>query len=75
MKLDQMLKPLNIKKLTLEQAIYTRTTKTSTLIVGVYVVDLIVNGTSKKELNIFMCQMEKKFEMSNLGLLAYNLGI
>ncbi|GJS95890.1 ribonuclease H-like domain, reverse transcriptase, RNA-dependent DNA polymerase [Tanacetum coccineum] len=37
--------------------------------------DLIITGTPKKEINKFKAQMEEKFEMSDLGLLAYYLGI
>ncbi|KAD3640517.1 hypothetical protein E3N88_29740 [Mikania micrantha] len=40
-----------------------------------YVDDLIVTGTPKKEIDLFKSQMEEKFEMSDLGLLAYYLGI
>ncbi|PWA73649.1 ribonuclease H-like domain, Reverse transcriptase, RNA-dependent DNA polymerase [Artemisia annua] len=74
-KLDQTLKSLDFKKCNLEQAIYTKRSKTSTIIVGVYVDDLIITGTPKKELEVFKSQMEEKFEMSDLGLLAYYLGI
>nr|GEV48098.1 zinc finger, CCHC-type [Tanacetum cinerariifolium] len=45
MKLDQNLKSLDFKKCNLEQAVYTKRSKTSTLIVGVYVDDLIIMGT------------------------------
>ncbi|GJR22735.1 ribonuclease H-like domain, reverse transcriptase, RNA-dependent DNA polymerase [Tanacetum coccineum] len=37
--------------------------------------DLIITDTPKKEINKFKAQMEEKFEMSDLGLLAYYLGI
>ncbi|PWA92889.1 zinc finger, CCHC-type [Artemisia annua] len=74
-KLDQTLKSLNFKKCNLEQAVYTKRNKNSTIIVGVYVDDLIITGTPKKELESFKSQMEEKFEMSDLGLLAYYLGI
>nr|GEX61275.1 zinc finger, CCHC-type [Tanacetum cinerariifolium] len=74
-KLDQTLKSLDFKKCNLEQAVYTKRSKNSTLIVGVYVDDLIITGTPKKELEVFKFQMEEKFEMSDLGLLAYYLGI
>nr|GEV11865.1 ribonuclease H-like domain, reverse transcriptase, RNA-dependent DNA polymerase [Tanacetum cinerariifolium] len=75
MKLDQNLKSLDFKKCNLEQAVYTKRSKTSTLIVGVYVDDLIITGTPRKEIDLFKSQMEDKFEMSDLGLLAYYLGI
>nr|GFB40266.1 ribonuclease H-like domain, reverse transcriptase, RNA-dependent DNA polymerase [Tanacetum cinerariifolium] len=75
MKLDQTLKSLDFKKCNLEQAVYTKRSKTSTLIVGVYVDDLIITGTPRKELEVFKSHMEDKVEMSDLGLLAYYLGI
>ncbi|GJU74215.1 ribonuclease H-like domain, reverse transcriptase, RNA-dependent DNA polymerase, partial [Tanacetum coccineum] len=62
-------------KCALEQAIYTKTSKDSILLIGVYVDDLIITGTPKKEIDKFKAQMEEKFEMSDLGLLAYYLGI
>nr|GFA65422.1 ribonuclease H-like domain, reverse transcriptase, RNA-dependent DNA polymerase [Tanacetum cinerariifolium] len=74
-KLDQTLKSLDFKKCNLEQAVYTKRSKTSTLIVGVYVDDLIIMGTPQKEIYIFKSQMKENFEMSDLGLLAYYLGI
>ncbi|PWA60828.1 ribonuclease H-like domain, Reverse transcriptase, RNA-dependent DNA polymerase [Artemisia annua] len=74
-KLDQTLKSLDFKKCNIEQAVYTKRNKNSTIIVGVYVDDLIITGTPKKEVELFKSQMEEKFEMSDLGLLAYYLGI
>nr|GEU81479.1 zinc finger, CCHC-type [Tanacetum cinerariifolium] len=74
-KLDQTLKSLDFKGCNLEQAVYTKRSKTSTLIVGVYVDDLIITGTPRKEIDVFKSQMKEKFEMSDLGLLAYYLGI
>ncbi|GJX91942.1 ribonuclease H-like domain, reverse transcriptase, RNA-dependent DNA polymerase [Tanacetum coccineum] len=73
--LDNTLKSLDFKKCALEQAIYTKTSRDSTLIIGVYVDDLIITGTPRKEIDKFKAQMEKKFKMSDLGLLAYYLGI
>ncbi|GJV25900.1 ribonuclease H-like domain, reverse transcriptase, RNA-dependent DNA polymerase [Tanacetum coccineum] len=74
-KLDNTLKSLDFKKCALEQAIYTKASKDSLLLVGVYVDDLIITGTPKKEIDKFKAQMEEKFKMSDLGLLAYYLGI
>nr|GEV55676.1 ribonuclease H-like domain, reverse transcriptase, RNA-dependent DNA polymerase [Tanacetum cinerariifolium] len=74
-KLDDTLKSLYFNKYALEQAIYTKISRDSTIIVGVYVDDLIITGTPKKEINKFKAQMEEKFKMSDLGLLAYYLGI
>ncbi|GJZ67971.1 ribonuclease H-like domain, reverse transcriptase, RNA-dependent DNA polymerase [Tanacetum coccineum] len=74
-KLDNTLKSLDFKKCALEQAIYTRTERDSILLVGVYVDDLIITGTPKREIDKFKDQMKEIFEMSDLGLLAYYLGI
>nr|GEX51314.1 ribonuclease H-like domain, reverse transcriptase, RNA-dependent DNA polymerase [Tanacetum cinerariifolium] len=74
-KLDNTLKSLDFKKCTLEQAIYTKTSKDSTLLIGVYVDDLIITNTPKKEIDKFKAQIGEKFKMSDLGLLAYYLGI
>nr|GEW29712.1 ribonuclease H-like domain, reverse transcriptase, RNA-dependent DNA polymerase [Tanacetum cinerariifolium] len=74
-KLDNTLKSLDFKKCALEQAIYTKTSKDSTLLIGVYVDELIITGTPKKKIDKFKAQMEEKFKMSDLGLLAYYLGI
>nr|GEV82225.1 ribonuclease H-like domain, reverse transcriptase, RNA-dependent DNA polymerase [Tanacetum cinerariifolium] len=43
--------------------------------VGVYVDGLIITDTPKEEIDKFKTQMEEKFEMCDLGLLAYYLGI
>nr|GEX03699.1 ribonuclease H-like domain, reverse transcriptase, RNA-dependent DNA polymerase [Tanacetum cinerariifolium] len=72
-KLDNTLKSLNFKKCALEQAIYTKTSKDTTLLIGVYVDDLIITDTPKEEIDKFKAQMKEKFEMSDLGLLAYYL--
>ncbi|GKE57400.1 ribonuclease H-like domain, reverse transcriptase, RNA-dependent DNA polymerase [Tanacetum coccineum] len=74
-KLDNTLKSLDFKKCALEQAIYTKKSKDAILLIGVYVDDLIITGTPKKEIDKFKAQMEEKIEMSDLGLLAYYLGI
>ncbi|GJY84693.1 ribonuclease H-like domain, reverse transcriptase, RNA-dependent DNA polymerase [Tanacetum coccineum] len=75
-KLDNTLKSLDFKKCALEQAIYTKTSRDSTLLIGVYVDDLIITGTPKKEIDKFKAQMEEKFKMSDpMDLLAYYLGI
>nr|GEX99400.1 ribonuclease H-like domain, reverse transcriptase, RNA-dependent DNA polymerase [Tanacetum cinerariifolium] len=69
------LKSLDFNKCALEQAIYTRTERDSILLVGVYVDDLIITGTPKKEIDKFKDQIKEIFDMSDLGLLAYYPGI
>lgn len=43
--------------------------------VGVYVDDLIITGTSSNLIKAFKAEMQSKFQMSDLGLLSYYLGI
>nr|GEX28775.1 ribonuclease H-like domain, reverse transcriptase, RNA-dependent DNA polymerase [Tanacetum cinerariifolium] len=72
---DNTLKSLDFKKCALEQAIYTKRSKDSTQLIGIYVDDLIITSTPKKEIDKFKAQMEEKLKMSDLGILAYYLGI
>ncbi|XP_020253973.1 uncharacterized protein LOC109831045 [Asparagus officinalis] len=44
-------------------------------VIGVYVDDLIVTGTSAREIRQFKQQMMRELEMSDLGHLSYYLGI
>ncbi|WVZ58331.1 hypothetical protein U9M48_008612 [Paspalum notatum var. saurae] len=74
-KLDSTLATLGFKKCASEHALYTRRSKEGTLIVGVYVDDLIVTGSMQQETDRFKAEMAAKFKMSGLGLLSYYLGI
>ena len=74
-KLDASLSHLGFSRSPLEHAVYRRGDSTSFLLVGVYVDDLIITGTSDKEIKEFKAEMHRLFKMSNLGLLAYYLGI
>lgn len=74
-RLDKSLKSIGFERCSHDQAVYTRNKKGCLLIVGVYVDDLIVTGSSEREISEFKEQMMKEFEMSDLGLLAYYLGI
>jgi len=74
-RLDRSLKKLKFRKCASEQAVYTRGVGKSAIILGVYVDDLIVTGEDPAEIKEFKEQMTKEFEMSDLGLLSYYLGI
>ena len=74
-KLDNFLKSLGFQKCPLEHAVYTRWKENKIQIVGVYVDGLIIVGSSKDDILSFNQQMEKLFEMSDLGFLPYYLGI
>ncbi|XP_042755281.1 uncharacterized mitochondrial protein AtMg00810-like [Lactuca sativa] len=54
---------------------YTRKKDGNTLIVGVYVDDLLVTGSCQEAVKKFKLEMNERFEMSDLGPLAYYLGI
>ncbi|WZZ85883.1 hypothetical protein YC2023_114462 [Brassica napus] len=74
-KLDQILKRLGFKKCSKESSVYQKESGGKLLIVAIYVDDLIVTGNSAKEINDFKKDMSKNFEMSDLGLLTYYLGL
>jgi len=74
-KLDKSLKKLNFRRCLSEQAVYTRGTGDNVVILGVYVDDLIVTRGNPEEINVFKKQMMAEFEMTDLGLLSYYLGI
>jgi hypothetical protein len=74
-KLDSSLKKLGFKKCASEAAVYTRGVGKTRVILGVYVDDLIVTGGDPAEIAVFKRQMTSEFEMSDLGLLSYYLGI
>ena len=45
------------------------------LLVDVYVDDLIITGAEEEEVEKFKAQMKEKFDMSDLGLLCFYLGV
>jgi hypothetical protein len=55
--------------------VYRRTVNSHLILVGVYVDDLIVTGSSKSLIVDFKRAMSTKFDMSDLGKLNYYLGI
>lgn len=58
-----------------KHVVYSRQTGDEVLIIGVYVEELLVTGTSILVINKFKVQMNKAFDMSDLGKLTYYLGI
>ncbi|KAL6550635.1 hypothetical protein OROMI_021123 [Orobanche minor] len=73
--LDHYLKSLGFRRCHLGYSVYTRKNNGYTLLFGVYVDDLLVTGSSQKDVEEFKKEMNAKFEMSDLGLLSYYLGI
>ena len=74
-KLDSELLRLGFVKNPLEHAVYRRSNQDGFLLVGVYVDDLIITGSSKASIEQFKKEMMGRFSMSDLGLLSYYLGI
>ncbi|KAF2301069.1 hypothetical protein GH714_019859 [Hevea brasiliensis] len=64
-----------IGKCPFEHAVYMKETENDVTVVGVYVDDLILTGSSATLIDKFKHEMKKVFEMSDLGLLSYYLGI
>jgi hypothetical protein len=74
-KLDDTLMSFGFIKCPSEPAIYTRHRGKHQLVVGVYVDDLVVTGSSIDGIKQFKTEMANAFKMSDLGLLHYYLGI
>lgn len=74
-KLNKCLENLGFTRCPYEHAVYTRREGNETLIIGVYVDDLLVTGTSLPLIKKFKEQMSMQFEMSDLGKLSHYLGI
>lgn len=74
-KLSRCLENLGFSRCPFEHAVYTKRKGDEILVIGVYVDDLLITGTSVESINWFKRQMSSKFEMSDLGKLAYYLGI
>ncbi|GJW14728.1 zinc finger, CCHC-type containing protein [Tanacetum coccineum] len=72
---DKYLKSLGFVRCAQEYSVYTKKKDDDVLIIGVYVDDLIVTGSCHKSIQDFKRDMKAKFEMSDLGLLSYYLGI
>lgn len=74
-KLDHELVALGFSKSKVEHAVHRRGVGESLLVVGVYVDDLIICGPSVSKITEFKQQMMSTFNMSDLGLLSYYLGM
>lgn len=74
-KLNQILRDLSFRRCSKEPSLYRREHGRDMLIVVVYVDDLLVTGSSLKAILEFKREMQTNFEMSDLGLLTYYLGI
>lgn len=74
-KLNKSLEDLGFTRCPHEHAVYVKREGGETLIIGVYVDDLLIMGTSTAIINKFKQQMSDQFEMNDLGKLSYYLGM
>ncbi|KAK9078427.1 hypothetical protein SSX86_002484 [Deinandra increscens subsp. villosa] len=74
-RLDAALKNMGFKKCVHEPGIYRIKKSGFILILGIYVDDILVTGTREKDVTAFKEKMKINFEMNDLGLLTYYLGI
>lgn len=72
-KLDSSLLGLSFRRSKSEHAMYLRGEGKRRL--GLYVDDLVITGSSAEDINEFKSQMMATFQMSDLGLLHYYLGL
>ena len=75
MKLDATLKKMGFQQSAHETVVYRRGSGHNVLLVGVYVDDLIITGAEEQKVEAFKAQMKKAFDMSDLGLLFFYLGV
>jgi hypothetical protein len=74
-KLDSTLKGMGFRQSPHEATIYRRGNGGNTLLVGVYVDDLVITGTKNADVVAFKEEMNATFQMSDLGLLSFYLWI
>lgn len=74
-KLNKTLEDLGFVRCPYEHDVYVKREGTESLIVGVYVDDLLIIGTNLSLIKDFKVQMSNAFEMSDMGKLSYYLGI
>lgn len=74
-KLDGCLKELGFEQCPHEHALYKTFFEGEIMIVGVYVDDLVMTGGNRQVIKKFKTEMQQKFDMSDLGLLSFYLGI
>jgi hypothetical protein len=74
-KLDDTLLSFGFSRSLSEPALYTRRVGREQLVVGIYVDDLMITGSNYNDIMGFKSEMANVFNMSDLGLLHYYLGI
>ena len=74
-KIDEHLSSFGFEKSKSEATFYVKPEGTDTLIVSLYVDDLLITGGNIKLVEDFKREMMQIFEMTDLGLMTYFLGM
>ncbi|WVZ02572.1 hypothetical protein V8G54_023378 [Vigna mungo] len=74
-RIDGYFKKTGYEQCTYEHALYTKKSEKDMMVVALYVDDLIFTGSNTKLIKEFKEAMEKEFEMTDLGLMKYFLGL
>ncbi|WVY91926.1 hypothetical protein V8G54_037440 [Vigna mungo] len=75
LKIDGYFKKTGYEQCPYEHALYTKKSGKDMTVVALYVDDLIFTGSNTKLIKVFKEAMEKEFEMTDLGLMKYFLGL
>ena len=73
--LVEFMKSQNLEPTVMDPCVFVRKTSTSTLIILIWVDDLIIAASDKVTLNTFKVNFAKTFKIKDLGPLSYFLGI
>jgi hypothetical protein len=74
-KLDGVLLQFGFRRISSEHTVYFCGAGARRLVVGVYVDDLVITGADQGDIDAFKKEMKSMFQMSDLGLLHYYLGL
>jgi hypothetical protein len=74
-RLDATLKNLGFKQSAHEHVVYKRGHGSASLLIGVYINNLVITGSNPAEINRLKDEMKAQFLMSDLRLLSFYLGI
>lgn len=74
-KMDDYLMSLGFQKSQSELTLYVKHEGTNILVISLYVDDLFITGSNLEQVEQFKLEMKKVFEMTDLGLMSYFLGI
>jgi hypothetical protein len=73
--LDFTLKGMGFGQSPHEAAIYRWSNGGNTMLVGIYIDDLVITGTKDVDVTTFKEEMKGTFQMSDIGLIFFYLGI